>query len=133
LLSDSVGRVLVHTGNLEGLAADAITSLLGGGIATLMETAEMIDDESIINLTLFEGKKTDLYAINIGVKLLLILIIDKGRNYSRLGTVWFYAKQTAIDLEHLLMEETVANPEEEPRFDSNIESQISDEIDRLMS
>ncbi len=131
MLSDPVGRVLISTGSIEGIASDTITSLLGGGLATLLEAGKELDQESVLNLSYREGRNTDLYALNIGKILILILIIDKGRFYNKLGTVWYYARQAALNLESGIADNT-DKPDQQVFNNVNNET-ISDEIDRLIN
>ncbi len=131
MLSDPVGRVLISTGAIEGIASDTITSLLGGGLATLLEAGKELDIEGVLNLSYREGKSTDLYALNIGMVLILIIIIDKGRFYNKLGTVWYYARQAALNLETAILSSD-ADPDV-PVFDDVDNETISDEIDRLIN
>ncbi len=130
LLSDSVGRILVTAGNTSDLAPELMTSLLGGGIASLQEAGKALMDEAVIHLSYREGRKTDLYAVNIGVSFLIIIIIDKTTGYSKLGSIWYYARQTALTLHDYLTSKP--NLSESSQEVSNIsDSAISDELDRL--
>ena len=131
MLSDPVGRVLLSTGTIEGISSDTITSLLGGGLATLLEAGKELDQEVILNLSYREGQNTDLYALNIGKLLILIIIIDKGRFYNKLGTVWYYARQTALSLETFLSRSYTS--ENQPVFEDVSGDTISNEIDRLIN
>ena len=131
MVSDPVGRVLISTGSLEGISSDTITSLLGGGLATLLEAGRELDKEAILNLSYREGKNTDLYALNIGEVLILIIIIDKGRFYSKLGTVWYYARQTALSLDAEILKSNIAP--NQPIFNDVNNETIDEEIDRLIN
>ncbi len=131
MLSDPVGRVLLSTGTIEGISSDTITSLLGGGLATLLEAGKELDQEVILNLSYREGQKTDLYALNIGKLLILIIIIDKGRFYNKLGTVWYYARQTALSLESYIAHSYTT--QNQPVFEDVNGDTISNEIDRLIN
>jgi ActR/RegA family two-component response regulator len=131
MVSDPVGRVLISTGSLDGISSDTITSLLGGGLATLLEAGRELDHDAVLNLSYREGKNTDLYALNVGEVLILIIIIDKGRFYSKLGTVWYYARQTALSLESEIIKSNVST--NQPIFNDVNNETISDEIDRLIN
>jgi hypothetical protein len=131
MVSDPVGRVLISTGSLEGISSDTITSLLGGGLATLLEAGRELDRDAVLNLSYREGKKTDLYALNVGEVLILIIIIDKGRFYSKLGTVWYYARQTALSLDSEILKSNDAP--NQPIFNDVNNETIADEIDRLIN
>ena len=131
MVSDPVGRVLISTGSLEGISSDTITSLLGGGLATLLEAGRELDQDAVLNLSYREGKNTDLYALNIGEVLILIIIIDKGRFYSKLGTVWYYARQTALSLDAEILKSNIAP--NQPIFNDVNNKTIDEEIDRLIN
>ncbi len=131
LMSDQAGNIIQRVGNMEGLPMDAITTLLCGGIATLVEAGKNIDETDVINLAFREGKQSDLYAINIGSQLVLIIIIDKGHYYERLGSVWFYARKTALELNKNIAQ-TAVKPTE-VKLGGAIEQAVSDELDKLFS
>jgi DNA-binding NarL/FixJ family response regulator len=130
VLGDSQGRILQEVGTTQGIPIDAITALLGGGIATLLEAGRSVDDEAVINLTYREGKSSDLYAINVGDQFTLILVIDRGPSYNRLGTVWFYARQAALNLATIFKELQQAEKPDQFFSDSN-RNAVSDELDKL--
>jgi CheY-like chemotaxis protein len=98
LLADSEGRCLARAGNIEDLDLTQIASLLGGSMSTLDEAGKAVDpgDEGI-NLAFREGKRQDLYAVNVG-SFLLILVIDRGPFSSKMGTVWYGAQKAAGEL-----------------------------------
>lgn len=129
LLSDSVGNVLIKLGDLGGLPTEAITSLLCGGIATLLEAGRNFEDRDVINLAYREGKQSDLYAINIRENWVLIIVIDRGQMSPRLGTVWFYARKSVVQLNTLLEQ----SPKNEPpmKFDASVDEAYNDELDKL--
>lgn len=96
------GRVLVQEGDTESIAVDAIASLVSGSIMTLEEVGHIFNDPTIINLAYREGTKSDLYVMNIGQKLMLIMILDKSVISPKIGTVWFYARPVAITIDQLI-------------------------------
>ena len=103
ILTDSNGQVIANTGDMSGFHVEEIASLLSGGMATLQAAGEALDsDKEAINLSYREGAQDNLYAINIGQQLLLIVIIENSPYSSRLGTAWYYARQTAVTLCDLL-------------------------------
>jgi hypothetical protein len=50
-----------------------------------------------VNLAYREGKQQDLYAVNVG-SFLLIIVIDRGPFSTRLGSVWYHAQKAAEGL-----------------------------------
>jgi DNA-binding response OmpR family regulator len=129
LLCDPAGRIIHLAGNTGGLAIDAITSLLSGGIATLLEAGKNLEEDSVINLAYREGKLADLYAINIHDDWIMIIVIDRGQMYQRLGTVWFYARKATVDLNRLREELDKVQPQ--TMMSSPLNDEYSDELDKL--
>jgi hypothetical protein len=129
LLSDTNGRLIAKSGEMEHLPVEAIISLLGGGIATLIEAGRIVDDDAVVNLTYREGSKSDLYAIDLLQNMLLILVIDHGFAYSRLGTVWFYARQSVSRVNNQLLKVKFSQPFQ--NISESLDQVISHEIDRL--
>jgi CheY-like chemotaxis protein len=98
LLADSEGRCLARAGNAENLDLTQIASLLGGSMTTLDEAGKAVDKTTEgVNLAYREGKHQDLYAVNVG-SFLLILVIDRGPFSSKLGSVWYSAQKAAGEL-----------------------------------
>lgn len=131
-LCDSVGHVLVKAGNADDVNPDEMSSLLGGGFATLDEAGKAIDANGLISLAYREGNKSDLYSINVYGNILLIIIIDKGTINTRLGTVWFYARQCAFDLNKLISVKDDSSSSGSPLGAASIED-YSNEIDKLFN
>jgi two-component system response regulator (stage 0 sporulation protein F) len=98
LLADSEGRCLARAGNVEDLDLTQIAALLGGSMTTLDEAGKAVDPNTEgVNLAYREGKREDLYAVNVG-SFLLILVIDRGPFSSKLGSVWYSAQKAAAEL-----------------------------------
>jgi hypothetical protein len=131
LLSDSVGRILISVGDTTGLSTELISSLLGGGIATLLEAGKELEDEGVIHLSYREGSLNDLYAVNIGKNILLVILIRKSPGYSKLGTAWYYARQSALSLSQYLY--STDEKSVEKVFDQSSTQAINDELDKLFN
>jgi hypothetical protein len=129
LLCDPSGRIIHLVGDTHDLAIDSITSLLSGGIATLLEAGKSLDEQGVINLAYREGKQSDLYAINIHDDWILIIVIDRGQMYQRLGTVWFYARKATLDLNVLREELSKIKPVQ--KMDEQLDDAYNDELDKL--
>lgn len=129
-LADSNGRLLARTGSRAPADIEPIAALLSGGMATFLEAGRIMDDApDAINLVYREGTKENLYAINIGPRLLLILFITRGPYSSRLGSVWYYAQQTALALSKTLGEAEFASPR--PVLNEGFEQAFDDELDKV--
>jgi hypothetical protein len=93
------GHIVAQSGNFNELKLDVLTTSLGEGFDKLLRAGRTIDsDPDAVNLVYRESKLHNMYAVTIGQDHLLILVIDRGEYSNRLGTVWFYARQTAIAL-----------------------------------
>ncbi len=131
-LADIDGHVIAHIGDKDGYSIEQIASLLGGGMATLIESGRVFDDDKeSMNLAYREGLKNCLYAINIGEQLLLILILDNGPYVSRIGSVWFYAQRAAQKLRQTLGDADYASPQQ--IFDDTTGEDLQKELDSLFA
>jgi predicted regulator of Ras-like GTPase activity (Roadblock/LC7/MglB family)/CheY-like chemotaxis protein len=130
VVSNQDGRVLVQEGDTENMSVDGLATLISGSIITLDEVGHMFNDPTIINLAFREGSKSDLYVMNIGRRLMLILIQDKSMISPKLGTVWFYARQSAIAIDEFINKPSTA------KIDRNgvdkADTSVIDELDRLI-
>lgn len=131
-LTNAEGRTIARTGDTDQLPMEQIASLLGGGMATLIEAGRGLDgDTEAINLAYREGKGEYLYALNIGRDMLLIMVIDRGPYSSRLGSAWYYAQQAALNLRELIKETTQSSQQ---IFKETIDQQAFDtELNKLFS
>lgn len=124
------GHMMARVGDTDQMAVENIISLLGAGMATLTEAGRMMDNNhDAVNLTYHEGQQEDFYALNIGQHHLLTLVISRGPYSSRLGSVWYHARQAAGDLTTLLTRtDTQAS---HPLFDDNFDQAFDSELDKL--
>lgn len=130
ILTDANGQVIARSGDLANLHLEEMASLLSGSMATLQAAGQTLDgNEDTINLSYREGERDNLYAINIGQQLLLILVIENSRYSSRLGSVWYYARQTAVSLRQTLGEAEHATASH--IFDDDFDNAFDDELDKL--
>ncbi len=110
-LTDGEGHFIARSGNTAELPLEQIASLVGGGVASLIEVGRLIDGmEDTVNLCYREGKRENLYVVNIGHQYLLIVICDRGPYCSKLGAVWFFAQRVALELRQKLGEAEYASP-----------------------
>ncbi len=132
ILTDSNGQVIANTKDIGDFRIEEIASLLSGGMATLQAAGEALDnDKEAINLSYREGTKDNLYAINIGRQLLLIVMIDNSPYSSRLGTAWYYARQTAVALRDLLSQTETGGAS--LILDNDVDENLDEAFDELFS
>ena len=129
LLVNVFGQIIIRQGETEGLPLSEIVTLLGGGIATLVQAGKAIDEaESAVNLIYREGSSHHLYGINVGENLLLIILIPAGEFSSPLGSVWYYARRTVPALREVIGD---TGAEVEAPLDDAFGEALEDELDSL--
>lgn len=130
ILTDTNGQVIANSGDVSDFHVEEIASLLSGGMATMQAAGEALDgDNDSINLSYREGKRDNLYGINIGQQLLLIVIVENGPYSSKLGTAWYYARQTAVNLREMLDQTDYGAA---PQFaEDNMDQALEDQFDDL--
>lgn len=129
-VTNNSANIITKTGHTGNLHIENIASLLCGGIATLLEAGRSVDgDTDAIHMAYREGKNDDLYAINIGQQYLLILVINRGPYSSRLGSVWYHARQAAINLQEALNRAELDQPEDV--FTEELDQAFNAELDKL--
>lgn len=112
-LANVQGHIITRLGDTGQIPMGELASLLGAGTAPLKESGRILDESwNATSLIYREGKKEHLYALDIDQILLLIAVIPRGPYSSRLGTVWYYAQQVAIDIRQVLNEINQASPEQ---------------------
>ncbi len=130
ILADANGQVIASSGETPGFHTEEVASLLSGSMATLQAAGEVLDqDTETINLAYREGPKETLYAINVGRDLLLVVVIENTPYSSKLGTTWYYARQTAANLRDLLQRAELENGP--LLLDANIDETLDDAFDKL--
>ena len=133
ILTDSNGQMIAEVGDVKGLHQEEMSSLLCGGMATFLEAGKLLDDdEDTINLSYREGKRENLYAVNIGSQLLLIIIIENVQFSTRLGSAWYYAQKTAVSLRKTLGE-LEQDTTTQIFNDTNVDEAFDYEIDKLFN
>lgn len=129
-LTDGNGHFIARTGDVAGLPLEQIATLVGGGVASLLEMGRMLDGEAdTINLCYREGKNENVYVLNIGSQFLLIIICERGPYSSRLGSVWYFAQQTTAELRKRLGEAEYASLP--PLNGAAIQQALDEELDNL--
>ncbi len=133
MLADAGGRVIARVGDADNLSLEQIVPLLGGGISTLIEVGRTLDGNTdAINLTYREGERENLYIVNVGRQILLILVVDRTAYSSRLGSVWYHARQTAVNLRQTVGDMDFASAPQDFLKD-NLSNAFEDELDKLFS
>jgi CheY-like chemotaxis protein/predicted regulator of Ras-like GTPase activity (Roadblock/LC7/MglB family) len=134
-LTDIGGNIICKNGHTDDHPIESITSLLGGGIATLVEAGRQVDGEcNTIHLAYREGKQEDIYALNVGQNHLLILLVSRGPYSSRLGSVWYHARSAAINLQDILGKADENQPAQANQiFEEAVDQAFNTELDKLFN
>ncbi len=131
LLASTDGQIVLRRGNLDELPLEEIITLMGGGIATLTEAGQVLDGfEDAVNLAYREGKEYNLYGLNIGKRLTLVMFINRSNYNSPLGSVWYYARKTADQLKEILKESASAAPQQ--ILAQDFEQEVGNQLDTLL-
>jgi CheY-like chemotaxis protein len=131
-LTDPDGHLIAQSGDMTNLPFEQMACLVGGGVASLTEVGRIMDgDEDTVNLCYREGKDQNLYVVNIGNQLLMIIICDRGSYSSKLGSVWYYAQQTALELRKKLGEDEHASPF--PILGEEVTQELETQFDQLFA
>jgi hypothetical protein len=131
-LADSDGTCLARIGDISDFPFEEAIPLLSGSVAGLCEAGRVIDGkQDSVNLAYRESEKENLYVVNVGVQLLLIIVIDRSPYSCRLGSVWYMAQETAQTLMKKIGEEEYASPKE--IFGENLNQEVDGELDKLFA
>ncbi|MDR3578268.1 MAG: response regulator [Anaerolineaceae bacterium] len=111
LVTNRAGQIVAQCGDLQDLKLDVLTPSLAEGFVNLLQAGQTIDNDlEAVNLVYRESKLHNMYAVTIGQNNLLILVIDRGEYSNRLGTVWFYTRQTALALKKYFIASNLSAP-----------------------
>ena len=131
-LSDAGGRVLARIGEPDTLVLEEIVPLLGGGISTIIEVGRALDGNvNTINLTYREGDRENLFIVNIGQQILLTIVVEQAAYSSKLGSVWYYARKTAVALREAVGDIDFTSPPE-MLLDDDVQQAFDDGLDDLL-
>jgi len=97
-LADPLGKVVVQAGISAGLELDALGALVCESFAGSFAVARHLNQGRTFNLHYQEGGSYNLYASNLGQKLVLITLFGKDAEAARVGAVWVYTRRAIRDL-----------------------------------
>ena len=121
-LTNVMGNTVLSSGEQETLPMDEINALLGGSISALEEAGKTLGDQQH-NFNLVyqrEGNRHYLFAINVGEKLLMTLLIPKTQFGTPMGAVMHYSQRAAKALSEMLQDE---------EFPSRLSEDLPDDLD----
>ena len=132
LLTDSEGKYIACSGDVNDLPLNKIASLLGGSLATLIEAGRSIDnDPDSTYLAYREGGHDNIFAVNVGLQFLLIIILQRGSVNSRLGVIWYTAQATVHTLKEKFASSKYVLPGDV--LSPNMEKAVSGELQKILS
>ena len=130
-ITDFNGQIIAQSGDMKLPNLEEIASLLGGSIAALMETGQVLDDKpNTTGLTYCKGDNESLCAINIGEQVFLVLVIDRKMYTTGIVLIWHIAHRAAMTLKQI-MDETEYVPLQQV-LSGNIDTKFDEELDKLI-
>ncbi|MEM7032242.1 MAG: response regulator [Chloroflexota bacterium] len=131
-LTDISGHLIARSGQEDDIPLETLSSLLGGGMATIVEAGRVLDqDTQAINLVYHEGQQDCLYTVNVGHHLILTLLIKRSKYSSRIGAVWYSIQQAAITLQERIQQNERIHHRDV--FEEPIDRAFRSELDNLFS
>lgn len=102
-LGDCSGSVVARAGELNESHISTFLAFLRGSVANAVEAHRVLNSSAdATHLVFVAGDQRNLFILNIGLHLLLVLIVNREDSTDRLGTIWYFARQTAQALRKAL-------------------------------
>ena len=131
LLIDSSGYMVSAVGTTVGLDTTTISALVAANFTASTELANLLGSrDSIFKSSFFEGIDYNVYAYDINRQLLLAVIFGPR---SKPGVVWYYTKQTAVDLAQLYENQPIQENLEDVDLSSAFEIELDNMFDSFGS
>lgn len=128
LLSNREGHILARLGDETGIDASLIPPLLGAGVSTLITAGKRFEGHpDAIDVLYREGKQECLFAVYIGQKSLLIIVVSK--EVGQLGTTWDHVRLMAKKLHITLV--NAGRPSPTCSQNKNRKDTLNREMDKL--
>lgn len=135
-LTNVMGNTVLSSGEQETLPMDEINALLGGSISALEEAGKTLGDQQH-NFNLVyqrEGSRHYLFAINVGEKLLLTLLIPKTQFGTPMGAVMHYSQRVAKTLGEMLQDQDEEfSPQLSGELPDDLDAAITEDLDALFA
>ncbi len=98
-LIDVEGRTIDRVGNADELPVIQIENLLGSRSVSFFNAGILIASNEQATVFIYqEGEWGDTCLINVGGNGQLVMIINKGENKSRMGSLYFFGKKATVDI-----------------------------------
>jgi len=130
-MTDLSGQIIAQTGDMKLPNHEEISSLLGGSVAALLETGQVLDGKpNTASLAYCQGEKKSLCAINIGEQVFLVLVIDRKIHTTGIGLIWHHAHRAAMTLNQILEDSEIVHLQQV--LSEDIEYKFDEELDKLI-
>jgi CheY-like chemotaxis protein len=130
-MTDLSGQIIAQTGDMKLPNHEEISSLLGGSVAALLETGQVLDGKpNTASLAFCQGENKSLCAINIGQQVFLVIVIDRKIHTTGIGLIWHFAHRVAMTLNQVLEEAEIVHLPQV--LSEDIESKFDEELDKLI-
>lgn len=134
LMSDSLGQLVTRAGVVHDLDTGPLLALLSGVFLATLELGRRRDQIPPAAFSYVECEDEDVCTVAVNEELYLILVFDKETEASRVGTVWFYARQAAGKLNQMLEASARRSPAEERVVgDASIPASLIDELTDMLT
>lgn len=98
LFTDPVGHIVAQRGDATDLDLSAITSLVAGSLANMLELGQALPGTAPSHLIMLEGTEFVIYATNVDTRGLLTLVFARALVEPKPGYVWLQLKRSARQL-----------------------------------
>ncbi len=99
MLITTEGYPVQVVGQTQGIEVEGVSRLVAANFLASAELASLLGHDTVFKSSYHESNTYNIYAYDINGKLLLALVFEATQ---KPGSVWFYAKQTALILAQLL-------------------------------
>ncbi len=130
-LADLTGHPIVHVGVTHREDMKNLLPLIGNGLITSFEVARHLGQPKALNLNYQEGEKTDLFTVNVGSNLFMVIGCDKQleKRSGQIGMVWLYTRRAIKDLQKNLAE--LESAEVDELLDGDFGASLNQKLDSM--
>ncbi len=118
LLVNPNGYAMEIIGGLSAQNTDSVAALVAANFIAASELAKLVGNDSVFKSSYHEGADYNIYSYDVNGEALLAVVFGAE---TKPGAIWFYTKQTAADLQRLMMKDVP--PEEQPSAPEEKEAQ----------
>ena len=135
MLADVSGRLILYRGRLPAEKSAGLAALASAGFAAAQEIARFLGLKKGFHHQLLEGKQADLYIMDVGPELLLIMVYTRR---TTLGMARLFGQQAQTELLQLAQaaakeRDKLAQESKGRRVEAGFGSELSRQLDELFA